>query len=69
MKLGALKTAIRDHKGSVLAWSNIMDSWIVQGKGSFLEALDHRFQKQRNCETGMMLDAEGKIVRDVDATV
>jgi hypothetical protein len=44
-----------------------MDSWIAQQQGSFLAALDHRFQKQRNAETGMLLEETGRIVRDVEA--
>ncbi len=66
MKLGALKSAIRDHKGPVLAWSAVLDSWVAQQQGSFLAALDHRFNRQRNAETGYKIEDTGRIVKDID---
>lgn len=67
MKLGALKSAIRAHKGPIYAWSARMDFWIAQQQGSLMEALDHRYDKQRNAETEIILESEtGRLVKDVD---
>jgi hypothetical protein len=65
MRLGELKKQIGDHPGSVFAWSNLLDSWIAQQKGSLKDALDHKFEKKRNVETYMKIEpATGRLVHD-----
>lgn len=63
MKLGPLKTAIRNHSGSVEIWSARLDAWVAVQKGSFIAALDQKFGKN-NVETDMVLTDEGRIHRD-----
>lgn len=70
MKLGELKSAIRDFKGAVKFRANLridgdhdpLDMDIV--KGVLLERLDERYGSKRSAETGLYLTPEGFLSRE-----
>lgn len=66
MKLSALKTAIRQHNGSVEVWSSRLEGWFAVQKGSFIEALERKFEA-KNAETYLRLDDDGKIQSEENA--